>query len=624
MKIGLINMPFAGAHLPSIALTQLKSIVKERLDDRATVSIHYLNHDFVQYMGKDLYGFMSDSMDAHNSGIGDWLFRQLAFPDLPDNTTAYFQRFFPYRTPQHTAFKEQILAKRRGLDAFLDSLIATYALDQLDLVGFTSMFNQNIASFALARKLKVHNPQIITVLGGANCEAPMGHQIAKHVPQIDYVFSGAALKSFPEFIRRRIDGDGDSQPIKGILTKSNCDLLSGHADVGEELDIDVPIELDYDQFLTSLENKFPDGETKPVLLFETSRGCWWGQRMHCTFCGLNGSTMAYRAMSSENALKQFQKLFAHADKVTRYESVDNILPKEYLRDVFPVLETPPGSYLFYEVKADLSESDMQVLQKARVKTVQPGIESLASSTLKLMKKGTTAFQNLLLLKNCLLYDIYPSWNLLVGFPGEEEPVYKKYLRDLPLLTHLPPPIGSFPVRFDRYSPYFTKAKEYGLDLHPVDYYELSYPFSADSLANLAYYFTDRNVSANYMTVMIKWIDQIRVKVSHWFTRWHGMDHLIPPQLYFKENSTIVYDSRSGKVVEHDVQPAGRLVLESISSKPARMGAIAAAIEDTVDVDAARIMASLQSRGLVFEEDGRYFSLVLPKETQKMSILEMTN
>ena len=267
---------------------------------------------------------------------------------------------------------------------------------------------------------------------------------------------------------------------------------------------------------------------------------------------------------------------------------------------------------------------MQVLEKARVKAVQPGIESLASTTLKLMKKGTTSFQNLLLLKNCLLYDIYPSWNLLVGFPGEEEPVYKKYLKDLPLLTHLPPPTGSFPVRFDRYSPYFMKANEYGLDLHPVDYYELSYPMSAESLANLAYYFEDRNLGARYMSVMIKWIDQIRVKVNHWITRWHAVDQLLPAKLYFKENSNVVYDSRSGRVVEHDVQAAGRLVLDAISSKPGRIGTIVEALENTTEVEAEGIVSSLQSRGLVFEEEGRYLSLVLPRETQKMSLFELAS
>jgi ribosomal peptide maturation radical SAM protein 1 len=620
MEIAFVNMPFAAAMLPSLALTQLKSILQERFDARVSSNIHYLNHDFVHYMGLEFYLYMSGVLEAQNTGLGDWLFRQVAFPHLPDNTAPYLKRFFPYKTPQHMALRRQILEKRDRLDGLLDSLIDKYRLDQSNVVGFTSMFNQNIASFALAKKLKDRNPKIEIVMGGANCEAPMGVEIAKHVPQIDFVFSGPALKSFPEFIQCMLDGEPERRhAIKGVFSKSHAATECGSAAVGEELEINVPIHLDYDHFMTSFRDHFPDPAVKPILLFETSRGCWWGQRAHCTFCGLNGTTMAYRRMNSDVALDQFKHLFKYADRVTRFESVDNIMPKEYLSEVFPALETPQGSYLFYEVKADLTASDMEVLSKARVRTVQPGIEALASSTLKLMKKGTTSFQNLAFLKNCLLYDILPVWNLLVGFPGEEEAVYKKYVKDLPLLVHLPPPSGSFPVRFDRYSPYFMKAQEYGLDLHPVDYYEFSYALSEESLANLAYFFEDRNLNAKYMNVMIKWLDQLRMKVSQWTARFHGLDKLQPAKLYFKHDS-IIYDSRSGRAVEYDVGERCKMILDLISTKPARLGAIAAHLGDGQDADVTDLMASLQSKSLLFEEEGRYLSLLLPKEPLKLSVL----
>lgn len=32
-----------------------------------------------------------------------------------------------------------------------------------------------------------------------------------------------------------------------------------------------------------------------MLLYEASLGCWWGEKHHCTFCGLNGTTMKFRA-----------------------------------------------------------------------------------------------------------------------------------------------------------------------------------------------------------------------------------------------------------------------------------------------------------------------------------------
>ena len=234
--------------------------------------------------------------------------------------------------------------------------------------------------------------------------------------------------------------------------------------------------------------------------------------------------------------------------------------------------------------------------------MQPGIESLATSTLKLMRKGTSVFQNLLLLKNCVTYDIYPRWNLLVGFPGEGEEVYKKYLRDIPLLTHLRPPSGVYPVRFDRYSPYFVKAEQYGLDLHPYDSYRLIYPFGEDVLANLAYYFMDHNADAEYFTDLVKWIGKIKDKVEMWYTRWYGENQPLPPQLVFKEKDKydIVYDSRSGEVIEHETGDGARRVLEHLA-RPGTIADLAAQLGRMPGFDAEKDLASLQQRGLVFQE-----------------------
>ena len=369
-KIAFINMPFAGLQMPSLALTQLKSVVDDEFKGRASVEILYLNHDFAHYLGAELSQMLTLSSEAHNSGVGDWIFRQVAFPELPDNTEAYFRRFFPMRTPQIEAMKQVVLQKRKGLDAFLNSLIDKYKIAEADIVGFTSMFSQNVACFALARKLKDRKPKIITVIGGANCEAPMGQEIAKNFRPIDFVFSGPGLKSFPEFVRHCLSGEFEKcHSIRGVLSRRNCGLnmLTPLTVVGEELDIDVPINLDYGEFLEIYRKNFGQSHRKPILLFETSRGCWWGQKAHCTFCGLNGQTMNYRAMSPANALAQFDQLFSYAQDVDRFESVDNIMPKIYMQEVFAKLKPPPNVSLFYEVKADLTEEDVEILSRAHVK-----------------------------------------------------------------------------------------------------------------------------------------------------------------------------------------------------------------------------------------------------------------
>ena len=154
--------------------------------------------------------------------------------------------------------------------------------------------------------------------------------------------------------------------------------------------------------------------------------------------------MGYRAMKPLVAIQLFKVLFKYSGIVAQLQAVDNILPKSYLAEVLPFLDTPSNMDIFYEVKADLSDENVETLARARVKSIQPGIEALATSTLKLMKKGTTAFQNIKLLKSCALHGVVPAWNLLVGFPGETKDVYRRYVDVIPLLTHLHPPSGSFP------------------------------------------------------------------------------------------------------------------------------------------------------------------------------------
>ena len=613
-KISLVNMPFANLMLPSIALTQLKSVIESRFRDRVSVEILYVNQDFVQQLGMSFYRFFTDSAEAQNSGFGDWFFRKVAFPDVPDNSEKYFRRYFPYRSEDMDRFRQNALMKREQIEPFIEDLIKKYALDDASIIGFTSMFMQNVASFAMAKKIKECNPNVITIMGGANCETPMGQEIAKNVKSIDFVFSGPGLKSFPTFIEYCLQNETDKcHTIKGVFSKKNYIFQSTPDAIGEELDIDVPIDLNYDDFMEVMEQNFGGDDIKAILPFETSRGCWWGERAHCTFCGLNGLSMAYRAMKPELALKQFESLFKYAPKVAEFEAVDNILPKSYLQDVLPFIDTPQTSIIFYEVKADLSEQDVQVLAKARVKLIQPGIESLATSTLKLMKKGTSAFQNIMLLKNCAIYDVQPSWNLLIGFPGEGEEVYKKYLTDLDLLVHLPPPAGVFPVRFDRFSPYFVKADEYGLKLRPLDYYALTYPFDKQSLSNLAYYFGDINFGAAYVVTMAKWINKLKEKVSLWVARHSSKRESVPPRLHFaeKDGKTIVYDSRSGKAIEQEVCEAGVRILEALE-KPKRLSDLAKAYDDLPDVDFERAFESLRQKGLVFQEGDKYINLVLPK------------
>lgn len=615
LNISLINMPFAALQFSSIGLTQLREVTQSRFGERVRVQVLYLNQEFARYFGIETYKGINN-IQATTTGLGDWMFRSLAFPELPDNTDAYFKRYLPQRTPSMEMRRRMLREKRAGLERLLVSLIGKHRLGGEDIVGFTTMFSQNTASFAMARLIKKQNPKVVTVIGGANCEAPMGGEIARQVAAMDYVFSGPALVSFPELVQHRLDGDTAAcDRIRGVFSKQNAQELQGRDAVGEELPLEVPVPLDYDDFIAEMGRNFPPGPSskiEPILFFETSRGCWWGERSHCTFCGLNGGSMGYRAMPAEQAIGVFEELFTrYGDRCKRFDAVDNILPREYLTDVLPYVKAPEGVSVFYEVKADLKDREMEVLSRSGVNAIQPGIEALNSGTLKLMRKGVTSFQNIRFLKSCLRYGIYPAWNLLIGFPGEQEDVYRKYADDMPLLYHLTPPSGAFPVRFDRYSPYYTRAAEYGLNLSPYDYYRFIYPFPEEALANLAYFFEDRNYAAAYLSTMVAWQERLNKGTSDWIGRFNGLDGLLRASLSLEPRGerSVVRDTRSGELVLHEMDELETRVLREIDGNGWRV-ADAAGHVGADPASVAAVIERLRGLHLLFEEGERAISVVV--------------
>jgi magnesium-protoporphyrin IX monomethyl ester (oxidative) cyclase len=622
LRVHLINMPFGTLDLPSLALTQLASRLNESFPDTVSTRISYLNHDFGEYLGVPLYQDIAYSADHFHAGVGEWFFRQSAFPHLPDNPDEYFSRYYYQHDPSTAQFRRVILERRRSLDTFLDSLIDAYQIDQADVVGFTSMFAQNLASFSMARRLKARNPRLTTVMGGANCESPMGDELARHIDMIDYVFLGPALVSFPTFIQYTLNGRADQRGvIRGVVRSQACShhisvpLLNSEAQVGtigEDLDINVPVPLDYDSFLDNFERHFATTGLEPALLFETSRGCWWGEHHHCTFCGLNGLGMMYRAMSPDSALRYLRHVLRYTSRCSRFMCVDNIMPKNFVRDVWPSLENVERALLFYEVKANLTADDLAVLSKAGVKKIQPGIEALTTSTLQLMKKGSSGCNNVRFLMNCIMSDVSPVWNILVGFPGETASVFEKYAEDIPKLAHIPPPVGVFPVRFDRYSPYFDKAEEYRLELRPFDFYELIYPFDAKAISNLAYYFSDDSMS-DYQLAMLEWIDVLKQKITAWRARWIGAQDE-PPRLYAgHENGRMtVVDTRFTPAWSDMVAPEVAWLLTYLQ-RPRRIDETLAALYSSFGAGAGGALEVLRERQWVFEDRERIVGLVMERE-----------
>ena len=103
--------------------------------------------------------------------------------------------------------------------------------------------------------------------------------------------------------------------------------------------------------------RLPEG--LPIALpFEASRGCWWGERSHCRFCGLNGAEIVMRVKSPARVLSDIEELATRWPEVPELRASDNLLPVSVQRDVLPTLawrnaqRERPLSFI-WEVKSSL-------------------------------------------------------------------------------------------------------------------------------------------------------------------------------------------------------------------------------------------------------------------------------
>ena len=183
------------------------------------VEILYLSHDFAKFIGVEVTEQISSSANIMATGVGDWLFAEGSISRYRKRSGTISQPAFPLQN-NIKIFREKLLKIRSQIGKAIEELVDSYKLSESSLIGLTSNFYQNVASFALARVVKRINPSGLVVMGGANCESPMGQELIKNVDTLDFVFSGHSLVSFPKLIKHHIKGELDKcHQIPGVFFK---------------------------------------------------------------------------------------------------------------------------------------------------------------------------------------------------------------------------------------------------------------------------------------------------------------------------------------------------------------------------------------------------------------------
>jgi ribosomal peptide maturation radical SAM protein 1 len=528
----IVSMPFQHVNRPSIQLGLLKAIGEAHGFPVRTL---HANLDFAVLIGLELYGLLAENRGRQ---VGDWLFSVEAFgAAAPDPTGRFLDDFeteLSYVDESVEQARKRLLTVReRDVPVLLDALADELAGARI--VGFSSTYQQNAASLALARRLKQRDPGLRTVFGGANFDGEMGSELVRSIDCIDFAVTGEADSAFPALLGALAAG-ADPSGIPGVIWRDGDRVVTvPPAAPRSQLD-DLPIPDYTEYFDRAARLKLP---TKHVTIpFESARGCWWGAKHHCTFCGLNGSTMSFRAKSPARVLDELDSQAARY-RSFRFNAVDNILDPKYLKTLFPAIVAGRRDYqIFYEIKANLTRAQMKGLAEAGVRELQPGLESLSSHVLRLMDKGVRAAQNVNLLRWARHYGIDIGWNVLWGFPGESAADYARQAAAIPHLVHLQPPMGANRVWLERFSPLFTQPARFPMTRRePEPSYRYVYPATVD-LERMAYFFSyDLEVALDPSTYTA-----LRDAVTGWRAAW---DTETPPRLVYRSAPGFlqIYDGR---------------------------------------------------------------------------------
>ncbi len=594
--VALLSMPTMSTRFPSFQLALLTPILEQAGFEVRPMSL-FLR--FAQRLGPRLNEALAD---VYPCMVGEWIWSTAAFGPggAPDE-------YFRVYESNLRAICERAgctladLQRVRDVDTldFLDQVVEEVDWSSFGVVGLSVTFQQMVASLALAKALKRRYPELPVVLGGAAFEDDIAHEVMTRNPEVDLVHCGDADVSLPELVSRLYAGSS-LEGLRGVMRRDDDGGIVYEGRAPNFADLDRSPVPDFDEYFTTRGT-----DRREVMLpIETARGCWYGMKNHCVFCGLNRAGMDFRRKSPDLVLDMLGRLSRRYG--TRYfNAIDNILAPAYMSRLFGRLADEHSDLrLHYEIRPKMNRSQLRDLRRGGLVSVQPGIESFSTHVLELMRKNVTGMNNLELLKWTTYYEINNSYNILYGFPGETEQDYRMQAEVIRRIPHLQPPYAMAQARPDRGSPMFEEPSAHSISfLRPSACYRYIYPADYD-LRRIAYFFEhgfDRELPVDGPR-------ECRTLVHGWKQRWS--DGRRPSLRYVKSwQSVSIHDGRGTATRGYRYDDREAAVYELCADARTREELRAA-----VDVDEAwldRTLAGFVDRDLMLCLDDRYLALALP-------------
>ncbi|MEJ2102708.1 MAG: RiPP maturation radical SAM C-methyltransferase, partial [Desulfobacterales bacterium] len=442
--------------------------------------------------------------------------------------------------------------------------------------------------------------------------------LLKKFPEIDLVVNGEGEMPLYHIVEhlKRTPHSLNSIKIQGVITKVMGSDSKGAASFSQLETLSRLPRPDYDSYFNLLKTFNARKTFFPTLPVEISRGCWWkgavgaGKVAGCAFCNLNLQWSGYRCKSASQVVSEIDYL------TRRYQTLsvalmDNVLPKRDTIKIFKQIgNLKKDLRLFGEVRATTTWTELKALRDCGMREVQIGIEALSSRLLKKLRKGTTAIQNIEIMKNCEALDIRSISNLILQFPASDEQDVSETLKTLEFVLPFYP-LKAVDFWLGLGSPVWQQPKKYGLKAvfnHP----NWAYLFPREVYRKVPFIIQAYRGNLTYQRKIWRPVNE---KLSLWQKQYAEI-HSGPgdlPILNFRDGGDFIIIRQRrfrNEPVSHRLVGTSRLIYLHCQ-KPRSMKAIFTEFTDLPGDKILKFLRMMVDKKMMFEENNHYLSLAVP-------------
>ncbi len=610
--IGLISAPWSLFSRPSIQLGALKAYVQNVFPD-LEISCHHFFLTVAEAVGYPIYQTLS-----RETWLAESVYAALLYPDRYDAIAGFFAAQAK-KTGNAAATNFPDLIRR--VQIVTTDFIQKTDWTAMDLAGFSICLCQLTASLYFIQEIKRQAPQLPLIMGGSGIGGDTAGDLLAVFPQIDLIVIGEGERPLTRMIRHLRAGGrcDDLPPMAGIVRRKDGRLQAsaGFCQLPSLENLPMPDFSDYFDLLAS----FPESKRFfPTLPAEISRGCWWQaakqykrNRPHprgCAFCNLNLQWEGYRTKAAGQVVDEIDRL-TDKHKLLSVAFTDNALPPKKSREIFTALGDKDKDFqLFAELRASTTHQLLAHLSKAGMTDVQIGIESLSSSLLKKMNKGTTAMDNMEIMKHCEALGIKNVANLILHFPGSDETDVSETMCGIQFARFFRP-LRTVRFRLGMHSPVWEEPQNYGLTAvfnHP----HLKKLFPPSLWRRVRFMIQDYRGDKTFQRRL--WRPVVRA-VEKWeqdYFQLHSDPYAEPILTLQDGRSFLILRERriDGAPVNHRLEGTSRKIYLFCENRR-RFEEIKERFSWLPEDKIRAFLYMMTSKGLIFEDHDRYLGLAIP-------------